>query len=112
MCTSCHSMPDAPAWPAPRQCSRCEAGRPNLQRVYLGFQLSYGWHVHFLEPGLKKTAARGRTFADAEKIRELIRRTPTKMDAAAWQALEYAFEKGRGGLYLTLTEEQYLGLKR
>jgi hypothetical protein len=41
------------------------------------------------------------------KLRELIARTPTRFDLAEKQALEHAFEGGRGGVDLELTREQY-----
>jgi len=48
---------------------------------------------------------------DINKIRELIARTPTVLDSAMRWELENDIEKGRGGLYLQVTTEQYLKLK-
>jgi len=68
--------------------------------------------VHFLQPDLKTSVGRSRSFGSEDKLRELIARTPTRFDPAGKQALEHAFTGGRGGLYLELTEEQYRKLKR
>lgn len=78
----------------------------------MSFFLSHGWVCGFLEEDLKTSAGRRRTFATSEKVRELIQRTETKMDLAARQALDHAIEKGRGGVFLNLTDEQYTKLKR
>jgi hypothetical protein len=83
--------------------------RPS-HRVYMTFFYRQGWQVQFLEADLKTALPRKLTFSDPEKIRELARR------GEAWgesrQMLEHAIEKGRGGVYLRLTGEQYARLKR
>ena len=65
------------------------------------------WLVQFLEVDLKTSVGRRRTFASADKIRELVARTPTRLLLEDKQAFEYAIQKGRGALYLDLTQEQY-----
>lgn len=70
-----------------------------------------GWVVQFLELDAKTSIGRIRTFGSADKLRELIARTPTRLDLAAKQALEHAIQGGRGGVYLDLTSEQYRKLK-
>jgi hypothetical protein len=85
--------------------------RPS-HRVYMYFFLRSGWQVQFLEPDLKTALPRKFTFADPEKIRELARRGEAWGDSESRQMLEHAIEKGRGGVYLRLTPEQYATLKR
>jgi hypothetical protein len=70
------------------------------------------WTVRFLELDAKTSIGRIRTFATADKVRELIARTPTLLDLAGKQALEHAIRGGRGGIYLELTVEQYRKLRR
>lgn len=53
-----------------------------------------------------------RHFGSEDKLRELIVRTPTRFDLAGKQALDHAFQGGHGGVYLELTAEQYMKLKR
>ena len=70
-----------------------------------------GWTVQFLEDNLKTTIGKIRTFPDDASIRALIDRTQTKLNTEDRQALDYALNNGRGGLYLMLTAEQYRKLK-
>lgn len=70
-----------------------------------------GWVCSFVEADLKTPIGRIRQFGSADKLRELIARTPTRFDLAGKQALAHAIEGGRGGLYLELTGEQYRKLK-
>ena len=85
--------------------------RPSHQ-VYCYFFSRDGWQVQFLEPDLKTPLPRKLTFADADKIRELARRGEAMQTSEARQMLELAIEKGRGGIYLRLTPEQYARLRR
>jgi hypothetical protein len=81
-------------------------------RVYMYFFKRGGWQVQFLEPDLKIPLPRKFTFADPEKIRELDRRGEAWRDPESRQMLEHAIETGRGGIYLRLTPDQYLRLRR
>jgi hypothetical protein len=81
-------------------------------KVYMSFFERIGWTVQFLEPDLKTPIGRIRTFSDADKVRELIDRTPTPMNLETRNMIEHAINKGRGGMYLQLTEDQYRKLKR
>jgi hypothetical protein len=85
--------------------------RPSHQ-VYMYFFKRSGWQVQFLEADLKTSLPRKLTFSDSEKIRELARRGEAWGTSEARQTLEYAIEKGRGGIYLRLTPEQYARLRR
>jgi hypothetical protein len=51
------------------------------------------------------------TFRSPAKIRELYDRFAADKKVEDRQALEYAIERGRGSLWLNLTEEEYIKLK-
>lgn len=81
--------------------------------VYLHFTSGpNGWQCKFLEADLKTSLPRTFTFANADKIKELARRGEAWGTLENRQALEHAIEMGRGGLYLKLTPEQYVKLRR
>jgi hypothetical protein len=98
-----------------RLCDRCisEKAAPTQKpvRVYMSFFLNGGWYCQFLEDDLKTPLPRKLTFADSEKIIELIRRSGGMRDSAAIQAVENAIANGRGGVFLMLTPDQYAKLK-
>lgn len=73
----------------------------------MSFVQRNGWACGFLEPDCKMPVYRMKTFATEDKVRELIARTPTRMDQASKQAVEHTFLIGRGGVWLELTAEQY-----
>jgi len=75
--------------------------------VYFSFFQRDGWVIQFSPPSADGPLGRSRTLATADATREMILRTPTPVDLAARQALDAAFERGRGGLFLELTPEQY-----
>ena len=75
------------------------------------FQLNRGWQCQFLEADLKTPLPRQLTFTDPAKIVEMAQRGGALRDLAARQALDYGIELGRGSVYLSLTEEQYLSLR-
>jgi hypothetical protein len=78
----------------------------------MSFFVRGGWVVGFLEADAKTPVGHIRTFGTADKIREVIAKTPTKMDLAAHAAVEHGIQGGRGGVWLDLTHEQYQNLKR
>lgn len=67
---------------------------------------------NFSNGTLKTPLPRKFTFADAEKIREVAKRSEPQGDSESRQMLENGIEKGRGGVYLGLTPDQYAGLRR
>jgi hypothetical protein len=81
-------------------------------KVYMYFFKREGWEVQFLESDLKTLLPRKFTFADGEKIRELAKRGEAQGDSESRQMLENGIEKGRGGVYLRLTPDQYARLRR
>jgi hypothetical protein len=81
-------------------------------RIYMSFFLRSGWYVSFLEPDLKTPIPATFNFADPEKIRDLAQRGGALSTLEAKQTLEQGIETGRGGVFLTLTEDQYRKLTR
>jgi hypothetical protein len=60
---------------------------------------------------LKTPLPRRLTFATSDKILGLAEHAGALKDLAMRQAIEHGIEMGRGGIYLTLTPEQYAKLK-
>lgn len=94
-----------------RFCARCA---PQRHRAYLTFFVRGAgqWVCSFLEPDLRTPVGRGCLFGSAEKVRELVRKSQTRLEEAERRTLEAGLETGRGGLWLELSAEQYLRLKR
>ncbi len=80
------------------------------QRVYMSFQFRYGWHCQFLEQDLKMPLPRKLHFKSAEKVIELVARGGGLGNLESKQMLDRALEMGRGGVFLSLTPEQYAEL--
>jgi hypothetical protein len=114
ICCACRRSldPDPFGRPGERYCDRCSVARSAPKRVYLSFFHRAGWHCQFLEEDLRTPLPRTFTFATPDKVVELIRRAGGLKDLAAKQAVDHAIENGRGGLYLSLTADQYAKLGR
>ena len=80
-------------------------------RVYMSFQCRFGWHCQFLEEDLKTPLPKKLHFASPDKVIELVERGGGLSNLESRQALDQAIEIGRGGVFLSLTEEQYAKLK-
>jgi hypothetical protein len=80
-------------------------------RVYMSFQCRYGWHCQFLEQDLKTPLPRKLHFTSPDKVIELVERGGGLSNLESRQALDQAIEIGRGGVFLSLTAEQYAKLK-
>jgi hypothetical protein len=78
-----------------------------MHRVYMSFFLRQRWHIGFLESDLKTPLRRKFAFTDPAKLKELVERGGRFKDQEQRLMLERAIENGRGGTYLTLTDEQY-----
>lgn len=70
-----------------------------------------GWFCQFLEEDLKTPLPNKLNFKSPEKIIELAERGGANLNLEERQAIHHAIKKGRGGLWLELTEEQYRTLK-
>jgi hypothetical protein len=75
------------------------------------FQTQTGWYCQFLEEDLKTPLRKKLHLTDQQKLFEIAERGGCVLNLEAQQALQQAFEVGRGGTWLTLTEEQYRKLK-
>ena len=81
-------------------------------RVYMSFMRSHGWYCQFLEENLQMSLPRKFNFASEDKVRELVERGGGIVDSESRKMLKHAINMGRGGLCLSLTDEQYDALKR
>jgi hypothetical protein len=80
-------------------------------KVYMYFFHRDGWYCQLLEPDLKTPLPRKFTFGTADKVRELVERAGGLKNTEDRQRFEYGLTVGRGGVNLTLTEEQYKKLR-
>lgn len=107
ICAICSRSLPEPHTAGERRCSAC--GVPHL--VYMSFMLRDGWFCQFLERDLKTPLPRKITLKDPESVRALAERGGCVMNLEKRHAFDYAIGMGRGGVWLELTEEQYLKLK-
>jgi hypothetical protein len=70
------------------------------------------WYCQFLEEDLKTALPRKVTLKTEEQVKGMARRGGANMNLESQQALEHGIEIGRGGVWLSLTDEQYVKLKR
>jgi hypothetical protein len=80
--------------------------------VYLFFQCRNGWHCQFLEADLKTALPRKLHFASPDKVVELVERGGGFPDQESRLMVNQGIEVGRGGVFLSLTDEQYAVLKK
>lgn len=66
----------------------------------------------FLEEDLKTPLPRRLHFKSPEKIRAIVKKVGNFADLQDRQELDYGLEIGRGGVWLQVSEEQYMRLKR
>ena len=84
-----------------------------LHRVLMNYMESrQGWYVSFLEADCQTALPRKLRFASAEKIRTMHERFGSSQMSEDKNALEHGISIGRGGVWLSLSEEQYQKLKR
>ena len=82
----------------------------NRRRIYMYFQHRQGWHCQFLEEDLRTPLPRVLKFATQEKVIALVERGGGFSDLASRQAMDQAIATGRGGVFLSLTADQYAQL--
>jgi hypothetical protein len=75
--------------------------------VYMTFFLPGRWQVQFLSPDLRTALPNKLTFADPEKIRELVTQGDAVGTPESEQMLEHAIQTDKGGVYLKLTRGQF-----
>jgi hypothetical protein len=83
-----------------------------MHKVYMYFMHRDGWFCQFLEEDLKTPLPKKLAVATQDKILELARRGSAALDAKEELEIDHAFQTGRGGIWLNLSEEQYEKLTR
>jgi hypothetical protein len=76
----------------------------------MSFMDRYGWHCQFLEEDLRTPLPRKLTFKSPEKIIELVERAGGFKDQESRLMLDLEIAMGRGGVFLSLRDEQYAKL--
>jgi hypothetical protein len=76
----------------------------------MSFMLSKSWYCQFLEEDLKTSLRRKLTFATSEKIIQLAEHAGALHNLECRQAVAHGISVGRGGVFLSLTPEQYAKL--
>ena len=92
-----------------------DAGMPpqgRTHRVYMSFMDRQGWQCQFLEADLQTPLPKRLHYASSAKVVELIERGGGITDQESRLMLEQGISMGRGGVFLSLTEEQYAVLKK
>jgi hypothetical protein len=88
------------------------ASQDDQHRVYMSFMDRRGWQCQFLEADLKTPLLKRLHFTSPDKIIELVERGGGFPDQESRLMLEQGISMGRGGAFLTLTDEQYARFKR
>jgi hypothetical protein len=74
--------------------------------------LTKGWYCQFLEEDLKTPLPRKVTLDSPQKLMEMAERGGGLPNLEASQMLRLGIEVGRGGVWLSLSEDQYQKLKK
>ncbi len=82
-----------------------------MRTVYMRFEYQKAWHVDFLDEDLRTRLPRRFTFQNPDKILQMIERGGGFKDSEHRMFMTHAIHLGRGGTYLTLTDEQYKKLR-
>lgn len=70
-----------------------------------------GWHCQFLEEDLKTPLPRRLNLVTPDKLYEIAERGGYILNVEGRQALQQDIDKGRGGIWLELSDDQYRELK-
>jgi hypothetical protein len=76
------------------------------------FMQRQGWYCQFLEADLKTSLPLKLNLDCPEKLIEMVKRGGGLPNREADQMLRYGIGMGRGGVWLSITEEQYQTLKK
>ena len=79
--------------------------------MYAAFERLMGWRVVFFDSASKRRLPRELLLEQDDKLYELAQRGRALGNLADKQALETAIQRGKGGLFLKLTDEQYRKLE-
>jgi hypothetical protein len=77
----------------------------------MSFMRRDGWYCQFLEQDLKTALPKKLCFKTHEKLREIAERGGCNLNLETRQSLDHGIEIRRGGIWLDLSEDQYLKLK-
>lgn len=105
ICRSCKTPLPLPHSPVLTLCVFCA----DKHLVFMYFRRRYGWHCAFRTEARKKLP-REFTFANSATLRELARRGNGLIDEWDSDGFELDLELGKGGIWLRLSDEQFLAL--
>ena len=105
ICSSCKRALPVPHTHGLKRCESCS----QKHLVYMYFRHLGGWHCGFRTETRKKLP-REFTFNSSTKLRELAKRGNGLIDKWDRDGFELALEIGRGGIWLRLSDKQYLAL--
>jgi hypothetical protein len=105
ICCRCSTPLPGPYTFRSRQCERCAP--PGTRPIKMCFELKVGWHCRFLEKDQKTTLGKCFIFRDSASMRTLAERGLGFVTGNTRRAFEHAIKRGRGGIWLQLTAEQY-----
>jgi hypothetical protein len=105
ICSSCKFPLPAPHTPGLKRCASCE----DSHLVFMYFRERCGWHCGFRTEDRKKLA-RELTFSSSTAVRELARRGNGLLHPWDCEGFEIDLELGRGGIWLRLSDQQFLAL--
>jgi hypothetical protein len=77
----------------------------------MSFQDRDEWHCQFLEADLRTALQQSLCFKSSDKIIEMVEHGSGFKDQEARLMLDQGIAMGRGGVFLSLTDEQYAKLK-
>jgi len=112
ICCWCKKRLGPPERAGERSCEDCRLAHAPHRRVYMYFMKRQGWYCQFLEADLKTSLPLKLNLDCPEKLIEMAERGGGLPNREADQMLRYGIEMGRGGVWLSLTEEQYGKLKK
>jgi hypothetical protein len=76
------------------------------------FMVYEGWYCQFLEANLTTSLPKKLTIRNQQKLLQMAERGMPNMTNEERQRMQRDIANGRGGIWLDLSEEQYLKLKR
>jgi len=89
----------------------CMTSPNDRHRVYMSFMDRHGWQCQFLEADLKTPLPKRLHFTSPDRIIELVEHGGGLPNQESRLMLEQGIAMGRGGVFLSLTDEQYAKLK-
>jgi hypothetical protein len=105
ICRSCKSPLPSPHLPTLKLCDFCA----DKHLVFMYFRRRCVWYCAFRNESRNKLP-RELTFKSSASVREIAKRGNGLVDEWDRQGFDIDLELGRGGLWLRLTDKQYLAL--